>query len=118
MEKSLAGNSSTPRRAIVLSGGGARGAYEAGILSYLLDDFPAKLGRPACFEIITGTSVGAINACFDRGWGKAVQSMELDMNMQVTAITRTIVDPKLIEHVVDRGTKPVLEGPKTERDIA
>ena len=42
--------------------------------------------------------LGAINACLDRGWGKAVQSMELDMNMQVTAITRTIVRPKMIEH--------------------
>ena len=42
--------------------------------------------------------LGAIQACLDRGWGKAVQSMELDMSMQVTAITRTIVDPKLIEH--------------------
>ena len=42
--------------------------------------------------------LGAINACLDRGWGKAVQSMELDMTMQVTAITRTIVDPKVIEH--------------------
>ena len=62
--------------------------------------------------------LGAIQACFDRGWGKAVQSMELDMTMQVTAITRTIVDPKLIEHVVDKGNKPALEGPKTERDIA
>ena len=27
-----------------------------------------------------------------------MQSMELDMNMQVTAITRTIVRPKVIEH--------------------
>ena len=42
--------------------------------------------------------LGAINACLDRGWGKAVQSLELDMNMQVTAITRTIVRPNVIEH--------------------
>ncbi|MFQ5458145.1 MAG: patatin-like phospholipase family protein [Myxococcota bacterium] len=67
MEKRQAGNGSIPRIAVVLSGGGARGAYEAGVLSYLLDDFPAKLGRPACFEIITGTSVGAIHACFLAG---------------------------------------------------
>ena len=54
-----------PRRfALVMSGGGARGAYEAGVLSYVLDDLPRRLGRPARFQIITGTSVGAIHACF------------------------------------------------------
>lgn len=50
--------------ALVLSGGGARGAYEAGVLSYLFEDFPARLGRPVHFEIVTGTSVGAVHACY------------------------------------------------------
>ena len=50
--------------ALVLSGGGARGAYEAGVLSYLFEDLPARLGRPVRFEIVTGTSVGAIHACY------------------------------------------------------
>ena len=53
-----------PRIAVVLSGGGARGAYEAGVLSYLFDDFPARLGRPLHFDIVTGTSVGAVHACY------------------------------------------------------
>src|SRR2546422_5741346 len=54
-----------PRRfALVMSGGGARGAYEAGVLSYVLDDLPRRLGHPVRFQIITGTSVGAIHACF------------------------------------------------------
>src|ERR1051325_6710064 len=53
-----------PRFALVMSGGGARGAYEAGVLSYVLDDLPRRLGRPVRFQIITGTSVGAIHACF------------------------------------------------------
>jgi NTE family protein len=48
----------------VLSGGGARGAYEAGVLRYLLEELPQRLGRPARFDIITGASVGAIHACF------------------------------------------------------
>src|SRR5574341_1271469 len=52
------------RIALVLSGGGARGAYEAGVLSYLFQDLPERLGRPARFDIVTGTSVGAIHACF------------------------------------------------------
>ena len=50
--------------ALVLSGGGARGAYEAGVLSYLFEDLPARLGRPVRFDIVTGTSVGAVHACY------------------------------------------------------
>ena len=52
------------RFALVLSGGGARGAYEAGVLRYLLDRLPDRLGRPVRFQIITGTSVGAVHACY------------------------------------------------------
>lgn len=55
---------SESRIAVVLSGGGARGAYEAGVLSWVLDDLPALLGRPPRISIVTGTSVGAIHACF------------------------------------------------------
>jgi NTE family protein len=53
-----------PRIAIVLSGGGARGAYEAGVLSWVLDELPRLLGRRPRVSIVTGTSVGAIHACF------------------------------------------------------
>jgi NTE family protein len=53
-----------PKRALVFSGGGARGAYEAGVIHYLLDEFPKRLGRPVSFDILCGTSVGAIHACF------------------------------------------------------
>jgi NTE family protein len=53
-----------PKRAIVLSGGGARGAYEAGVLRFILDDLPRRTGVTPDFEIICGTSVGAIHACF------------------------------------------------------
>ncbi|MCP4905769.1 MAG: hypothetical protein GY910_12390 [bacterium] len=53
-----------PRRAIVLSGGGARGAYEAGVLRFILDTLPSRAGIIPDFEIVCGTSVGAIHACF------------------------------------------------------
>src|SRR5690349_3622014 len=46
--------------AIVLAGGGARGAYEAGVLAYLYGDFAKRHGVPR-LDIICGTSVGAIN---------------------------------------------------------
>ncbi|MCP5042726.1 MAG: patatin-like phospholipase family protein [bacterium] len=52
------------KRAIVLAGGGARGAYEAGVLSFLLEDLPKRLGKPIDFDIVSGTSVGAIHAAF------------------------------------------------------
>jgi NTE family protein len=57
-------NGGGPRVGLVLSGGGARGAYEAGVLAYILDELPRHLGRPATFDIITGTSVGAVHACY------------------------------------------------------
>lgn len=53
-----------PRVGLVLSGGGSRGAYEAGVVQYLREDLPRRLGRHVPIDIITGTSVGAINATF------------------------------------------------------
>ncbi|MBC8186649.1 MAG: patatin-like phospholipase family protein, partial [Proteobacteria bacterium] len=53
-----------PKRAIVLSGGGARGAYEAGVLRFILDELPGRTGITPDFAIVSGTSVGAIHACF------------------------------------------------------
>ena len=52
------------KRAVVLSGGGARGAYEAGVLQFILDDLPSRKGVDPHFEIVCGTSVGAIHAAF------------------------------------------------------
>ena len=49
--------------AVILSGGGARGAYEVGVLSYILDSFARSRGAAPRFDILCGTSVGAINAC-------------------------------------------------------
>lgn len=51
------------RTALVLSGGGARGAYEAGIVSFLREDLGPRLGTPITFDILCGTSVGALTAC-------------------------------------------------------
>ena len=50
--------------AVILSGGGARGAYEVGVMSYVLDSFARLRGGPPRIDILCGTSVGAINACF------------------------------------------------------
>src|SRR4051794_18293459 len=53
-----------PRLALVLSGGGARGAYEAGVMRYIREDLAGDLGGQAQFDIYSGTSVGGIHACF------------------------------------------------------
>jgi NTE family protein len=58
------GRRKPPKRALVFSGGGARGAYEAGVVQYLLEELPKRLGHPPSFDILCGTSVGAIHACF------------------------------------------------------
>ena len=46
--------------ALVLSAGGARGAYEAGVIHYIRTALPKKSAQRN-FNIFTGTSVGAIN---------------------------------------------------------
>jgi NTE family protein len=55
------GNDPPPRGdlALVLSGGGARGAYQTGVLRCLARNLPGLR-----FSIITGVSAGAINASF------------------------------------------------------
>ncbi len=45
-------------RALVLSGGGSRGAYQAGVIFHLLAE------RGVEYDVITGTSVGALNGAF------------------------------------------------------
>ncbi len=52
------------RRALVLSGGGARGAYEVGVLRYIFEDRPSKLGFVPRIDLYSGTSVGAVHCCF------------------------------------------------------
>jgi NTE family protein len=49
--------------AVVLAGGGARGAYEVGVLSYVFEVLGARRG-PARVDFVCGTSVGAIHAAF------------------------------------------------------
>ena len=49
---------------LVLSGGGARGAYEVGVMLFIRERLPKRLGRQLHFDAITGTSVGALNGTF------------------------------------------------------
>ncbi|HSG58482.1 MAG TPA: patatin-like phospholipase family protein [Woeseiaceae bacterium] len=49
-----------PRTALVLPGGGARGAFQVGVLKALAELLPR--GSPNPFDVISGTSAGAINS--------------------------------------------------------
>ncbi len=49
---------------LILSGGGARGAYEVGILEYIFNEFLDAQGKPPKVDLISGTSVGAVNGAF------------------------------------------------------
>ena len=65
MTSTVAATKNANRRvAVILSGGGARGAYEVGVLSCIFEDLTRMLGAPPKIDILCGTSVGAINACF------------------------------------------------------
>ena len=49
-----------PKTALILTGGGARAAYQVGVLTAIRDLLPDKASNP--FPILCGTSAGAINA--------------------------------------------------------
>src|SRR3954454_5738136 len=77
------------QRALVLQGGGALGAYEVGVLKTLYQKFMGENGENGkegrlLFDIIAGTSIGAINAAvlvsnvISRGksWRSAIEELE------------------------------------------
>ncbi|MFT5781424.1 MAG: NTE family protein [Pseudomonas sp.] len=53
-------NASEPVTGLILSGGGARAAYQVGVLAAIADLLPEPASNP--FQVIVGTSAGAINA--------------------------------------------------------
>ena len=53
------------KQAVILSGGGANGAYEVGVMKALFGALcPATHGQPLDPDIFAGTSVGSFNAAF------------------------------------------------------
>ena len=53
-------NNGQPKIGLIMTGGGARAAYQVGVLRALTELLPAEVRTP--FPIICGTSAGAINA--------------------------------------------------------
>jgi len=80
-----------PRRALVFSGGGARGAYEAGVVRYLVEELPKRIGREPRFDILCGTSVGAIHACYmagtaQQGPSRGIQLVDFWRTMKIEQV--------------------------------
>ncbi|MBQ4849011.1 patatin-like phospholipase family protein [Pseudoalteromonas sp. MMG012] len=71
-------NSDKPKVALLLTGGGARAAYQVGVLKALAQSMPRTAPLP--FQIINGTSAGAINsaalACYASCMHLAVRKIE------------------------------------------
>jgi NTE family protein len=94
-----------PRLALVLSGGGARGAYEAGILKYIREDLAGDLGGQPHFDIICGTSVGGIHACFVAGTA--------DIPERQGRMLCERWESFVLEELVEFGIKDFLRAPAT-----
>jgi NTE family protein len=80
------------RKALVLPGAGARGAYQVGVLKAVASLLPA--GAPNPFAIIAGTSAGAINAAVLAGraanFERGVSEMEqVWANFHASQVYRT-----------------------------
>ena len=50
------------RVGLVLAGGAARGAYEVGVVQYILEDVARAIGRDVPVDVISGTSAGSLNS--------------------------------------------------------
>ncbi len=105
-------DSSAGTLALVMGGGGARAAYQAGVLRYLSRRFP-HLQAP----IITGVSAGAINAAHLAAhhgtFGQATEELfHLWSSLNVEHVFRTDV-PSLAWHVFRWGRQLVSGGVRT-----
>jgi NTE family protein len=81
-----------PRKALVLPGAGARGAYQVGVLKAISSLLPVNAPNP--FSVISGTSAGAINAAVLAGraanFEHAVAEMEHGgANFEANQVYRT-----------------------------
>jgi len=64
---------------LVLPGGGARGAYQVGVLKALAELLPPR--TPSPFRVISGTSAGAINSVVLASRAKLFRSAVADMEL-------------------------------------
>lgn len=70
---------------LVLTGGGARGAYQAGVVKAIVE-IAAELGVKQPFPIITGSSAGAINAAYLASHAHRMQRAVIRLNAMWAAL--------------------------------
>lgn len=108
------------KKALVLAGGGTRGAYQNGAIKAL-----RKLHK-ADFDIVTGTSIGALNAALvvqkdykamDNMWHTLTQdkivkgSMTLEFNLDTMINERNLIASFFKNYVKEKGAdiSPLIE---------
>jgi NTE family protein len=104
MAAGLPASGGAPALALVLSGGGARGAYQTGVLRGLARRMPDLR-----FSIITGVSAGAINAAFIAGHPGTLAEATADLTevwagLEVEDVFR-IDTPSLARHFTRWATR-------------
>ena len=108
-----------PTVAVVLPGGGARGAYEAGAMAELL---PALEARGERVESFCGTSVGAINAASLASLAHLPAAHQAEATiarwagMRKGDMIRRIVGPSLPLTMSMRGACPSRRGSASNRN--
>jgi len=110
---------STPKIALVLTGGGARAAYQAGVLAAIRRMLPP--GAPCPFRIICGTSAGAINAALlaahagDFGLGVR-RIMGTWGSLRSSSVHHT--DPMVVARAAARWVWTIVGGGSHERPLS
>lgn len=101
------GSTASLKVGLVLSGGGVRGAYEAGVLAGIVEALGLRPEDRSPFAIYAGTSVGAINAAFmcahaDRGDLAIGKLVELWRNLSVSSHLKLNVRPSASNSFIPR----------------
>jgi NTE family protein len=78
---------------LVLAGGAARGAYEVGVIEHIVEKVAKDLGHDVPLDILSGTSVGAINASLLAAWadeprGRAARLVSVWTGLRINEILK------------------------------